>query len=414
MKIGSPVIFSPDSRRVAYIAEKSDKECVVIDGVAGKEYSSVQIDFCLFSPDSKRVAYKAVIYGENLTAGNKWFVVIDGEEGDPYQTADKVTFSPDSKHIAYIADGGVYLDRKQMKRPGGVVFEYNGLLFSPDSEHLVYVIGQNGKQSVVVDGVPGKQYDEISKINYSPDSKHLAYAAQTGDKWFIVFDGVPGKPYDRIGNMVFSPDSQHLAYVAREGLGRSDARGFVVLDGIEGEQYKLQYITNLALNLVFSPDSNHLAYTFEWEPILSTKLRNTGFLIVDGKEKEETGGTVHRLLFSPDSQRLSYIESNLPWSLERKFWISVGGEKGEKYEYIDDFIFSPDGKHIVYIVTYGTKMFVVVDKTEGNEYDLLGSASATASADDVNIHRIVFDSADRFHYLVIKGDSVYIVEETFK
>jgi len=407
-KIGSPLIYSPDSRRVAYIAEKAGEECAVIDGVAGKGYSSVHIDFRLFSPDSKRTAYRAVNYGENPPAGNKWFVVIDGEEGDEYQTADKVAFSPDSRHVAYMADGGVYLDRVQVKSPGATVCENNDILFSPDSEHLVYVVELNGKQSVVVDGVPGKQYDQIDTIVFSPDSKCLAYVAKTGDSWFVVVDGIPANAYDSIENIVFSPDSKHLAYIARVGSGRS-ARRFVVLDGVEGEQHESGNLANLA----FSPDSNHLAYTFRGNPAY-TSGRNPGIVIVDGEEREITESDVRHLLFSPDSKRLAYITSEFDWLPEPRYFIVVDGEKGKKYESIGDFSFSPDSKHVIYINIYGGKMFVVVDETEGKEYDFLSFTSVTPSAEELDINRIVFDSADRFHYLVKKGDSIYLVEETFK
>jgi len=362
----------------------------------------------MFSPDCTRTAYRAVNYGENPPAGNKWFVVIDGEEGDEYQTADEVTFSPDSKHVAYMADGGVYLDRVQVKSPGGTVCEDDGLLFSPDSEHLVYVVELNSKKSVVVDEVPDKQYDKIGTIVFSPDSNHLAYGAKTGNNWFIVVDGIPGKPYDSIENIVFSPDSKHLAYVARVGLGRSAPR-FVVLDGVEGEQYEYRHLSNLA----FSPDGNHLAYAVGETSY--TKLGGKpGFVIVDGEKKEVTEGTVHRLLFSPDSKRLAYVEWKSQWRPGEKYRIVVDGEKGKKYEYIDDFIFNPDSKHVTYIVIHGAKMFVVIDKTEGKECNFLGFTGVSPSAEDLDIKRIVFDSADRFHYLVKNGDSIYLVEETLK
>jgi hypothetical protein len=97
-----------------------------------------------------------------------------------------------------------------------------------------------------------------------------------------------------------------------------------------------------------------------------------------------------------------------------KFFIVVDGERRKKYEYVDDFIFSPDSKHIIYISVHGGKMFVVVDHTEGKEYGFLDFTSVTPSAEDLDIKRIVFDSADRFHYLVEKGDSIYLVEETLK
>jgi len=202
-----------------------------------------------------------------------------------------------------------------------------------------------------------------------------------------------------------------LAYVARVGLGGLSPGGFVVLDGVEGKEYESRRLSN---NLAFSPDSNHLAYTYEGDPA-STAGRNLGFVIFDGEEKEITEGTVRRLLFSPDSKRLAYVVSPLSSTLPGpKYFIVVDGEKGKKYEYIDDFVFSPDSKHVIYIVIHGEKMFVVVDQTEGKEYGFLDSTSMASLAEDLDIKRIVFDSADRFHYLVEKGGSIYLVEETLE
>jgi WD40 repeat protein len=318
-----------------------------------------------------------------------------------------------------MADGAVYLDRVQVTSPGATVCEQNGLLFSPDSEHLVYVVELNSKQSVVVDGVPGKQYDEIGTIVFSPDSKHLAYAAKTGNNWFIVVDGTPGKTYDGISDIVFSPDSKHLAYVAGVGLGGLSPQGFVVMDGVEGKQYEIRHDINTAFNLAFSPDSNHLAYAVEGKPTYTVGavggVGYTGFVIVDSEGKYITDGTVRRLLFSPDSKRLAYVEL-LPYSsiVELRYFVVVDGKKGEKYEYIDDFVFSPDSKHVIYIVIHGRNMFVVVGQTEGKEYGYPDFAIMASSAEELGIKRIVFDSADRFHYLVEEGDGIYLVEETLK
>ena len=66
----STIVYSPDARRVAYIAEKDGKSCAVINGVAGKGYSAIYLDFSLYSPDSTRVAYRAMNFGENPPEDN--------------------------------------------------------------------------------------------------------------------------------------------------------------------------------------------------------------------------------------------------------------------------------------------------------------------------------------------------------
>jgi len=71
--------FSPDSRRFAYAATHSGirggKTFAVVDGVEGKEYDWVGAP--VFSPDSKHVAYEAQRDG-------KLVVVVDGVEGREY------------------------------------------------------------------------------------------------------------------------------------------------------------------------------------------------------------------------------------------------------------------------------------------------------------------------------------------
>jgi len=57
----SALFFSPDSKRLAYIAQKDDKEfVVVVDGKEKPGYSGVVKDSVLFSPDSSRLGYVAI------------------------------------------------------------------------------------------------------------------------------------------------------------------------------------------------------------------------------------------------------------------------------------------------------------------------------------------------------------------
>jgi hypothetical protein len=56
---------------------KGSKWVVVMDGKEGKEYERVMQDSLVFSPDSKHLAYIA-------QSNWKYFVVVDGVEGDQY------------------------------------------------------------------------------------------------------------------------------------------------------------------------------------------------------------------------------------------------------------------------------------------------------------------------------------------
>jgi len=85
---------------------------VVVDGKEEKQYDSIGGGTLIFSPDSKRVAYGATI-------GNKWFVVVDGKEEKQYDGLVKggtiIFDSSDSLH--YLARKGsiIYLVEKRIK-----------------------------------------------------------------------------------------------------------------------------------------------------------------------------------------------------------------------------------------------------------------------------------------------------------
>jgi len=256
------LVVSPDSQRVAYVAQLDDKQLVVVDQVEGKEYDGILKGTPLFSPDSKHVAYAA-------KHGGKWFVVVDGEEKKEYDgiAESSLIFSPDSKHLAYaVMSGGkwfVVVDGEEKKEYDGI--GKGTLQFSPDSKRVVYVVPGRGyrkdpypgylgrrirKGLVVIDGKEGKEYDDIGSniwvalidgplafvmvgnLLFSPDSKHLAYAAMSGDNLFVVVDGEEGKEYGGVDGPIFSMDSKRVAYIARR-----DGKNFVVVDGVEGTKY---------------------------------------------------------------------------------------------------------------------------------------------------------------------------------
>jgi hypothetical protein len=221
-----------------------------------------------------------------------------------------------------------------------------------------------------------------------------------------VTDGVSGKSYERIENIIYSPDSSHLAFIAMEGLtlNARDRRYFVVLDGEEGERQ-----TDKISNLIISPDSDHLVYTCQ--KLVEILGKYQGLLVVDGEGQEVTEGEIRRLVISPDGNRIAYVSYGLHWPPGYQYRIFSDGEEIGKYEFIGDCVFSPDSRHIAYVRIKGPNMSVTVDRTEGREYEFLGSTGTTPSAADMNIRSVVFDSADRFHYLVRKDDSIYVIEE---
>ena len=290
------------------MARAGEKWIVVIDGQEGKDYDDIQS--LIFSPDGRRVVYQGRV-------GEKWIVVIDGQEGKDYDDIQSLIFSPDGQRVVYQGRVGekriVVLDGQEGK-------DYDhiwSLKFSPDAHHLAYVVrmrvgegeeqedlDEPGEDFAVVDGQEGETYRDVGVPVFSPDSQRVAYVARAGEKWIVVIDGQEGKDYDDIQSLIFSPDGQHLAYLAE----RSDSlwaifaiwrkftyEKFVVMDGHEHKGY----LRITEKSLVFSPDSRHLAY-------LASRDERWA-VVVDGEEQQHYYGIRPIIFFSSDSQRLAYV-----------------------------------------------------------------------------------------------------------
>jgi len=355
--------ISPDLKRLAYFNWSWGKQSVVVDGRQGKEYDDIGYGALSFSPDSKRVAYVA-------GTAYKRFVVVDGQEGKHYDGihihyfavpfgntgVPDLIFSPDSKHVAYIAAIG------------------NKSLY-------MYIDGTGEKMFSVVDDREGKHYDYVCSTIFSPDSKHLAYLAVKGDKHFIVVDVQEGKHYDSAHEPIFSPDSKRLAYIAETG-----GKKHIVVDDQEGKHY---YQIGA---LIFSPDSKHIAY-------IATDTDGNVFTVVDGKEGKRYYN-IHSVVFSPDSKQIAYIATNT----DGKVFAVVNGQEVKHYYDIEasSLTFSPDGKCVAYVAKTRRKMFVVVNGSEGNQYDSIILAGFGGG--------IVFDSNNNLRYLAVRDDKIYTVK----
>jgi Tol biopolymer transport system component len=213
----SSLIFSSNNQRFAYGAYNG-KHAVIVDGIESKSYN--YISSFVFSPDSKKVAYSANKGGSGF---NKYAVlVVDNEEKEMknYLDISNLIFSPDSQQLAFIANTKegyrVVINSQEGKTYGRI----EKFIFSPDSKKLAYIAWdgwEGGKKRIVIDNKEQEAfYDVLSDPTFSPDSKNLAYIVE-GDKSFVMLNDKKGPLYDEIWNLSFSPDGKYITYGAKLG-----------------------------------------------------------------------------------------------------------------------------------------------------------------------------------------------------
>jgi len=367
--------ISPDGRHVAYSVALSaggegltEGQVVVVDGKEGPTYDLIQ-GTPVFSPDSRRVAYVG-------SKDGRLRVVLDGKEYKEYPLhgidEKSLTFSPDSRRFAYIGVTGekdrfVVIDRKECEKYRHV----EAPVFSADSKRLAYVaVHHSGGNSVVVNGEIGPKYDMILEMSFSLDGKRLTYMAQREFGWSVVLDG---RELGEGTYPVFSPDSKRFAYVVtHQKSAYPFKKAVAVVDGTEHQEHD----EIIGDKVFFSPDSRRVAYV--------VKSRDSCFVVIDGQKQyplaSPDGGYTSpvfrdtRLVFSfsPDSQHVAYVATQ-----GNKQWVVVDGKPGKAYSQIEDGpYFSPDSRHVAYLDVEGemrdltVRRFLVVAGIGGIEYRL--------------------------------------------
>ena len=116
-----------------------------------------------------------------------------------------------------------------------------------------------------------------------------------------------------------------------------------------------------------------------------------------GAQEQEVYDQAGIPIFGPKGGQMAYgaVTGN------SKFMV-VDGQKQNSYDIIGTPVFSPEGGHLAYVAGMGDTRFVVIDGKNGGAYDFIFNSSQGG---------IYFDSANSFHYLAVRGDKIYLVEE---
>ncbi len=235
--------FSSDGRRFAWFADLIDRGVAIVeDDLAGPSFKAVGTP--VFSPDSRRLAYVAQTF-----AGN-WTLVVDGVAADDLRATDAgvPVFSPDSRHVAVAFshdEGGVFHRRHLVRMiqdgvplldvPGDVACQH--VAFSPDGQRLGWWVQSGPETTVMVNLDSVASVGQIVGYQVFTSSGRFAFAATTPGKGATVYiDGLAGPRAEElflprtarmqtwavdddepITPFAVSPDGEHVCWAGRFG-----------------------------------------------------------------------------------------------------------------------------------------------------------------------------------------------------
>jgi hypothetical protein len=225
-------LFSPDSKRFAFIASNGLSNFVVVDGEESAGYGTIR-NF-QFSPDGRRYAFEA--YAGH---GQGWVAVVDGTPGPKLSdlSRESLTFSPDGSRVAYAGTAGInqstaVVDGQEQKVPVGAfqpriarnAHAWRGVakrhfVFSPDGKRLAYVNGlaSSGKGAVMLDGQPQVPGVLFTQPTFTRDGRRFAHVVWVDQKWLLAVDGrstpIDGDLYEVPRSLAFQDDGS-LRYLA--------------------------------------------------------------------------------------------------------------------------------------------------------------------------------------------------------
>ena len=214
-----PPVFSPDSRRVAYLAlrtiEGNSLGLVSVGPGLGVAHDNVV--------ESKADAPKQtfLVLGSREAEGKMgWRIISPGGTEAGYRAGKSPqgpvkTFLSLAKRVTS-SEGQRIFERGEVELLGPPVF-------SPEGSRIALTVRRETRERLLsgpTDGdgswEVGESFDRIEGIVFSPDGAHLAYQAHWKTKTLVVLDGRVSEPLDGIMTpLAFDSTSRRLLFGAR-------------------------------------------------------------------------------------------------------------------------------------------------------------------------------------------------------
>ena len=255
--------------------------------------------------------------------------------------------------------------------PEGV--EAGDILFSPDGRQVTYRFRQGGKGYVMVNQAKGPAFDAILDApRFGPDGRTVYYRGKSGAVISVVVGGKAEQGFEQVGIPVLSLDGKRAAYAAAGarsgGLAGGQAWGVMV----GGRKFGGDFLH--VGTPAFSPSGDNWAVAVRIPKGVAGAgaARNKEFVLQDGKPGPEFD-RIEDLVLSPAGGTAAYrARQGINVGLDEKWSMVVGTKSGATHPVLGAPRFTSDGR-LVYMAGSGTKQFVVVDGTRGEEYDTVGT-----------------------------------------
>ena len=344
---GTPLVFSPNKRHVAWIGKRGGAFVVVVDNSIRGQWNHVDAEVVPALSNSGRSALIA-------NAGGMPRAILDGSPFTNWEAVGAPVFSDDGDHFAFVGRVGpkwsVVVDGV-----AGPLFDQVGsgtlgdgpetVVFSQDGARFAYGAKRGERWHVVVDGEIGPAHDGLYGLPiFSADGTHLAYQAVVGDKACVVVDDSIGDLHANIGRPVFSPDGTRLMYMVNDGSPS------MVVDGERGPEFD---------DLYFQPETAEIGYGF------SPDSRHFGYLACEGKRFLHPG----KWFAIVDGEKGPQFDDVGPWLGADRAARAIMGEPR----------FSPDGTQFAFPAQAGKQWSMVVNGVPGDGFHLVGFPRFSAS-----------------------------------
>jgi hypothetical protein len=389
--------FSPDGGSVAYVVQRNRTGTdfsVVINGMEGPGYRSIlspdgsthlHAATVLFSEDGRHYAYIAAKSPEPAGKITSYVLVVDGQEvvtqnalSQNGVSIQRATLSPNGRRWAYVGleSGGqsygppnkyIIVDGQKSRN----YIECSGIVFSPDSRHVASIVtNANRKQFVIYDGMESEPYTKVllESLQFGPNSIRYGYIAQRERDWVAVVDGRPGPPHRSIEpkSLRFINDGRHFSYTVG---GQSNKQGLTVVDH-----------EVLGSHALTSPDGTRTVHV-NVEGAGTGSAKST--IVLDGKPYGPTFSSVDQLQMSPDGNRIAAIGTYAGSSNKKLARLFVDGQEGPESWGIQQLVFTPDSRHVVYVDEIDRK----INNSSVRAHQLMIDGQSIAEFDRVIMHR---------------------------